>query len=249
MIAFQGLCLVIVGLHLARSSPQERREFAFLVPAAWVTEDTCIRFYEFYRYASQWDLFVDQVPLIICLIWPVVIQTAARLVHGRWWMTGLVVVTDAALIEPIAVAAGLWHWQEPVIFDVPVIGILGWGLFAAAAIGSRNSPLRLLVGVPVATHGALLVLWWGALRWVSAPVPDVLAVAVVWVLSLGVTVGLRSKGVRLPVGLVATRVPSALVFLGLLCFLRPPWPLWAWAAAFTVPYLVTLQRRSVSESA
>src|SRR5208283_4385299 len=82
------------------------------------------------------------VPLLVVLIWPLVIHSAWDLVR-QWqvregWAislaTGAVVLTDASLMEPVAVRAGLWSWSEPGIFHVPPIGLLGWGCFAALAV-------------------------------------------------------------------------------------------------------------------
>src|SRR5690349_9163783 len=53
-----------------------RRELVFVAIAAWVTEDTCIRIYGFYEYHAPWSVFVDRVPLLVALIWPVVVLSA-----------------------------------------------------------------------------------------------------------------------------------------------------------------------------
>ena len=120
-----------------------------LVCAAWVGEDSVIRAYGFYGYAPEWSLFVDRVPLLIVAIWPVVIDSAHVLARSlvadasrasRVALAGgLIVLADASLIEPIAVHAHLWSWSAAnarAVFEVPAIGILGWGYFAAAAIAT-----------------------------------------------------------------------------------------------------------------
>ncbi|MCS6913140.1 MAG: carotenoid biosynthesis protein, partial [Myxococcota bacterium] len=148
MALLQGVCVVILGIYLARrlrTGPGERRvalrRLGLLALASWVGEDSLIRAYGFYHYAAGWALFVDQVPLLIVGIWPVVVDSAWRLaghlVRGPRAVAlvgGCLVLTDAALIEPIAVAAGLWSWSEPGLFGVPPIGMLGWAVFAAGAI-------------------------------------------------------------------------------------------------------------------
>ena len=40
---------------------------------------------------------------------------------------GLLILFDAALVEPVAVSAGLWSWSESAVLGVPLIGIAGWG--------------------------------------------------------------------------------------------------------------------------
>jgi uncharacterized membrane protein len=101
---------------------------------------------------------------------------------------------DAALIEPVAVNAGLWSWNEPGIFHVPPIGILGWGYFAFCctlvlqrAIRTNRSKGRtlLLLLFPIfGTHLLLLGTWWGALRWVNTTINPTFAVGAVWALSI-----------------------------------------------------------------
>ena len=123
MIPIQLTCLAIVlislsmGLRQAESRTEYLRRYGLLVLAAWVAEDSCIRCYGFYHYAPGWSLFVDQVPLAIVLIWPCVILSARELA-GVPLIGAAIVLTDAGLIEPIAVQAGLWHWTEPGLFGV-----------------------------------------------------------------------------------------------------------------------------------
>src|SRR5439155_24844517 len=112
---------------------------ALLVVASWIGEDSVIRVYGFYHYARGWALFVDQVPLAIVVIWPVVIDSAWGLARclaagarAQALLAAAFVLADASLIEPIAVRAGLWRWTEPGLFAVPPVGILGWALFAGA---------------------------------------------------------------------------------------------------------------------
>ena len=142
MIALQLACVVIVGLYLtvrlARATERGvvLRRFALITIASWLAEDTVIRAYGFYGYSPRWSLFVDQVPRLIVLIWPVVIDSAALLARrlhragGRatYLLAAGLVLADASLIEPIAVRAELWRWTEPGLFAVPPIGIIGSSL-------------------------------------------------------------------------------------------------------------------------
>lgn len=160
MPILQLACAAIVALYLIarlRRAPRPGAVLArlgLLAAASWLGEDSVIRAYHFYRYADGWWLFIDQVPLAICVIWPIVIDSAGRVAvyictnappHGgsggppalpRWRVPlvgAALVLADASLIEPVAVRAGLWSWSEPGMFAVPPIGILGWALFAFAA--------------------------------------------------------------------------------------------------------------------
>ena len=75
---------------------------------AWIGEELCIRLYGAYQDVPGWTVFVDRVPLAIVLIWPAVV---------------------------IATHAGLWSWNLPGAFGVPLIGPVGWACYAAAACG------------------------------------------------------------------------------------------------------------------
>jgi len=139
----------IVALYLTHRCREAPRALPVLfryltvAAAAFLGEDSCIRLYGFYHYAPAWTLFLDQVPLLVALIWPAVIDSAwsiARPLVASPRRAALlaagIVAADAPLIEPIAVRAGLWEWHRPGLFGVPVVGILGWGFFALAALTS-----------------------------------------------------------------------------------------------------------------
>ena len=150
-------------------------EILIIAIASWIAEVSCIRIYGFYQYDAPWAIFVDVMPLMVVCIWPFVLLSAREVLHRLKltpiWAIFIMVLYDASLIEPIAVQAKLWSWNEPGIFNVPFIGILGWAYFAAAVIicldrlpGSARWATILIA--PLATHALLLVTWWGALRWV-----------------------------------------------------------------------------------
>ena len=169
--------------------------------AAWITENSVIHLYEFYQYAPRWSLFVDQMPLMVVLIWPGVFGSSRDLAGppksmvSNALLVGAIVISDAALIEPISVTYGLWSWNEPGIFQVPIIGILGWGIFAAGAQAWLHFARRrwqdalwpvlaVLILAPLWTHAVLLILWWSSLRWLSAPLPSWSVVAAAWLIAL-----------------------------------------------------------------
>ena len=259
-------CLLILGLHLAvgclRSRERLRylRRIALLAVASFVAEDTCIRLYAFYAYDTEvWSLFVDRMPLMVALIWPGVILSSwelARLLVGRHRSArrlvplvgaGLV-LADASFIEAIAVRAGLWRWFAPGFFGVPPVGVLGWAFFAAVcmALFAENdrrgrgpgADLAVLVLVPLVTHLMLPTTWWGAARWLSAPIDDWLMVCLVWAVSVPLTLySVRSRvRDRIPLGSYLTRLPAAGFFFVLLA-LYGSTALVAYALAFVPPYV------------
>jgi hypothetical protein len=255
MLLVELTCLVIVALYLtirlsgiAAARPVVER-LVLLAIASFIGEDSVIRAYHFYDYSRGWHLFVDRVPLLIVLIWPIVIDSAWVLAHrvtgGRKRSVALVaaafVLADASLIEPISVRAGLWSWSEPGWFAVPPIGILGWAFFAWAAI-TLFERVRLIAVVlaPLVTHGLLLLAWWGALRWVNGPVAAWTAASTAWALLLpaAALIWILDLRARVPPRELWARLPGALFFFVLL-FARPlhGWALLTYASAFVPPYL------------
>lgn len=275
MVTIAFICVGILLLYVVVRGRRARRDGylgRFVLRLSWVglaaglAETTCIRWYGFYAYEPDWVLFFDQVPVLVMVIWPFVIHSAwdlSRYLLGRDhngvpFLGAAIVLADASLIEPIAVQAGLWHWHEPGLFSVPPIALLGWAFFALACLGLWQQAERrswpgwvdaATVGVaPVLAHSALLVLWWGMLRWLNHPVPSWVAVASIWPASLAVTVWCfyRRVAKRIPLQVLLLRVPPTLFFAGLLAIHgRQELALVSYVAAFAPPYLVlTLARRS-----
>ncbi len=250
------LCWAIVGIFVvfrARADRAPRRllgRLGLLAAAAWLGENSMIRAYSFYRYDESWGLFLDQVPLTIILIWPVVIHSAWDLsgylkVRYRALATAALVFADAWLVEPVAVNGGFWRWSEPGLFEVPVIGVLGWALFAGAAAAGlqKGKILLVLLGAPLFTHLALLAAWWGGLKWINGSIPFPFGVGLAWVSSLAFTGWLWHVGARQKVPALALwlRAPAALFFYGLLWLSPTKDGLWLYAIAFAVPYLSLLK--------
>lgn len=260
MFVLQGFALAIVVLFvvarcLLDAAPgRVLLRFLLLALSSWLAENSVITLYGFYSYSPDWSLFIDHVPLAIVLIWPVVI-------HSAWDLAGYclpkssrvpllaaaIVLADASLIEPISVAAGLWHWTEPGLFNVPPIGILGWSLFSLVAVfvleRSRDwRSLLLLVPLPpLLVHPLLLACWWGLFRWVNQPINAWWVAIALWVMSVILSVWLWRGKVRqrIPLLQLNLRLPAAFFFFFLL-FRHggANIPLYLYACAFAPPYLV-----------
>lgn len=266
MLPLETAALAIVAVYVIFRSRREPgagvvlARLALIAASGWAAEESCIRFYGFYEYSRDWSLFLGQVPVTVVLIWPAVIHSAHDLVSQMIGpqnrlvplAAGAVVLTDAALIEPVAVHAGLWSWAEPGIFDVPPVGILGWSYFAClctflisrtSRYGGRSFGLLLApLVVAAGVHIPLLATWWGLLRWINRPVEPIAATAFVWGLSTClscVAAGRRwGKGVRKWTLLL--RLPGAVFFFGLLASCEECSGLVLYAIAFVPPYLVMM---------
>ncbi len=265
MLTLELLCLAIVGIHVtvaATRAPDARvflRRVALVAAASWIAEDTCLHLYDFYAYHPDWVPYVDRMPLMVCLIWPGVVMSSLELAQRllgplRQRLVPLVgaalVLADASFMEPLAVKAGLWKWFEPGFFGVPPIGVLGWAYFSGAAMAlfcandRRGKPgtadLWVLLIAPAVAHALLLVTWWGALRWVNVPLASWGVAAVAWAVGLGLALlALARRASQLiPLGAMATRIPAALFFFGLLVLHGGDDPaLILFALAFAPPYL------------
>jgi hypothetical protein len=259
---FELACIAVIVLTLlamARTRPVAEllRDYATLAIAGWIGEQTCITGYAFYGYAPRWHGFAGVVPVLVPLIWPLVILSARQVVAALWpglagWRRALVlgtlVVVDASLVEIVAVRAGLWSWAEPGYEAVPIIGILGWGFFAAGADlaravpGVRGSVLAIALG-PAVAHLLILASWWALFRWTLRGAFDGSGTVVVAVLGLGaalVAVQLRRAGRAMELAVAAPRIAAALLFVALLVSTgtASAAPFWIHAAAVAVPYLV-----------
>lgn len=255
------LTFVSVRAGFGRERGAFLRRLALLTVASFLVEDSAIRAYGFYHYAPRWSVFVDQVPLAVLLIWPVVIHSSWELARSLMppdhravpLVGGALVWADASLIEPVCVRAGLWSWTEPGQFGVPPIGILGWAFYASLCMAvfqqaeaSRSARWDALAWVvaPLGTHVLLLVSWWGLFRWVNTPWPPWPIVAVVWCVSVGLAGWAlhRRTRERIHPRDLLTRVPAAVFFFVLLALHgRDDSALVAYALAFAPPYLALMQ--------
>lgn len=255
---FELACVAIVALALAalaRTRPWRGllADYLALAVAGWVGEQTCIAWYQFYAYAPTWHGRLGHVPALIPIIWPLVILSARAVVDavapGLGWprplVVGALVAFDASLVEVIAVAAGLWRWAEPGHLAVPVLGILGWGFFAAGADVALRRPLRVrplaLVGALALTHALIVGAWWGLFKWtVRGDLGDASVVAIV---ALGaalvpVALALRARRRTLPLDVALPRMIAASLFVvTLIVVAGGAARLWLHTAAVALPYL------------
>ncbi|MFT5433004.1 MAG: hypothetical protein ACI9OJ_003709 [Myxococcota bacterium] len=276
MIGMELTCVVIVALYVAvrvrfdQDPKAFLRRLGLLMVASWLGENSVIHAYHFYAYSSEWSLFIDQVPLMIVTIWPVVIHSAWDLsgyllagrsssIARRACIGGILVIADASLIEPISVTSGLWWWFQPGLFEVPVVGILGWSYFAALCMvvfesnrRKQRGPLAdlaVLIVPAIGTHVLLLASWWGLFRWVNVPINPWPVVAIAWGLSLLLTArGLKVRVQTLiPLREMLVRVPAASFFFVLLAIYgRDNLALVAYALSFAPPYLAaTIPRKTM----
>lgn len=270
LAAFAIVAVYIVACTLGQP---ERRHFLIRIilvcAASWIAEETCILLYEFYDYSSNWSLFLAHLPLLVIVIWPIIVHSAWSLASqmvqpGRRLVpltAAAIVLTDASLIEPVGVRIGLWSWNQPGLFDVPPIGILGWAYFTFWCIlffeqrthrnGLKWVNLLILIVPVIGTHMLLLITWWGAFRWVKISIDPLLAALCAWTLSLLlVTVILKHRtGIRIKRKTLLLRLLGALfLFTWLSLNTTDSALLIVYAIAFAPPYLTLMAQQYLAES-
>lgn len=255
--------LAVVYILSQTGWPNDKRQIMLLLlisVAAWLAEESSIRLYHFYAYHPQWRLFISRIPLVVLVVWAAVVHSAWDLSsqlcrnHGKRipLVTGAIVLADAALIEVVAVRSGLWAWTTPGVFQVPLIGILGWAFFAFFCAwllqrAGKDYPKILFLLMPVlpvvATHILLLATWWGVLRWRSGAVHPLFAAAAAWTVSLILVFMIFKKrpGRSIKRKTLLWRLPAAMFFFVLLAVHgRNDVGLVLFTLAFAPPYLALL---------
>jgi hypothetical protein len=259
---FEAACVAVVVVTLLLMARQHGTRavltaYGALAIAGLIGEHTCIELYRFYSYAPGWHARVGHVPILVPLIWPLVILSARHVVdavfpnvRARPLLVAAVVIVDASLVEVVAVRAGLWSWAEPGHLAVPVIGILGWGYFAAGAELAlmRKRPLLAIVLGPAVAHALILATWWGLFRWTIRGELGVVSSIAVALLGLAAVAMVRGRH-KMPMTTAAPRMIAASLFFTLLLTTAPRDPyLWLHVVSVAMPYLAATRFMAASRS-
>ncbi len=268
-------CFAIVAAFLLFRARLEARPIVlfrrlfFISLATFAAEDIGLHLYQFQHYSENGWLLLDRVPLLVVLIAPLLVQSSRDMATCLWsgrdrptairvaLTASALIFAEATLIESVAVKSGLWHWTQPGVFEIPLIRILGIAAFTGIVVYLlerakwRHRPWEetFVLAAPIAIHLVLAVAWWGLLRWITAPIPNVVAPVFAWICSIALTaLSLRQQTARrVPPALLWIRAPSAL-FMALLLALhaRQSASLVAYALAFVPPYLSILCHKKVN---
>jgi hypothetical protein len=244
------------------------REYTVVALAGWLGEESSMLLYGYYGYAPEWVVWLHETPLAVVAIWPMVVLTSLAIARragplprvGLAFLTAGLVIYDTLVMEPVATRLGLWWWRDGSYFGVPALGVVGWGIFAAAAalVLSLRRPIRswdLLwrpVVIAVFTQAILAPLAFASLHLeIALPVSEsgyAWGIAALGVLLLAVAWRLR-KRLDLRFGHIAFKVAGAALFFTLLYgFWLEPFV--GFCSLLPLPYLVlTLGRRRRGEEA
>jgi hypothetical protein len=261
MHGVEAASVFILALYLAVQQRRGRlasfaKEAAAIAVAGYLAEDLCIRAFGFYAYNPGWSLTLDRMPFLVALIWPFVILSARDVAmalapnRSPVVLATTLVMFDASLIEPVAVRAGLWTWSESALWGVPLVGIWGWGVFAAVVLTllERQRVVWVPLLAPPLSNALLVVSWWAAFRWGPR---DELPYAEKLLLSATAAAVLlayarRRRGVA-GLFVMGPRAVAAALFFALVA-LYGDGMLWAYVIPFGAPYLwLTAWRRAPHE--
>jgi hypothetical protein len=253
VVVFQIVIIVFLPVaywSLSRVDAEVPRLLPVIFLASWLGEATSIALYDFYQYDPAWWWRVGGVPLLVPLIWPAVILSGRAVVRALWPNLGraeplavaVIVFFDAAMVEVAAVACGLWSWAEPGYLGVPLVGVVGWAIFAAAVAtllpklpGLRRWLVVLLA--PAVLHLALVPAWWVFFKWVWRGDWFGLFLAVVATLT---ALAIFTRGTRrMSMQIAWSRLLAAGIFVGLVLVANDGgWPVWRHVLLTSIPYVL-----------
>jgi hypothetical protein len=164
---YESVALLAMALAFSQISRAQGRRRALVEITALAAyglglEFAAMRVFSSHGYARGWNATVLDVPLAVVAVWAALIPSslalAARLgfasALGRGLCAAVVAIDLDLLMEPVAVAAGLWEWTPAGGWlGVPAGNFVGWavivGVYAIGteAGGSHPPLVRLLARV------------------------------------------------------------------------------------------------------
>jgi uncharacterized membrane protein len=214
-LAVAPLAFVLAWRHAQRALGAARAcvELGALVAYGYALERAAQLAFASHDYGTAWRLAPGGVPLAVPLVWAALIVSALTLAARLRLTTPGACAAGAAVLalsldlvmEPVAVAAGLWRWTPPGPWlGIPVGNFVGWAVIVAAyAYGAERfsalgSPARQAARRTLVATGSVLALLavgaaWTALR-LEARLPSAFGwVAWVVLVAAAAALGLRRR--------------------------------------------------------
>jgi hypothetical protein len=137
------VAVAIAFRHASRALGVRRAalEMSALAAYGFTLEAVAMAVFASHRYSAEWMLAPLGVPVAVALVWSAVIvavmavawRYAARTLMARAALAALTAIALDMMIEPVAVAAGLWAWTPPGPWlGVPIGNFVGWGVIVGA---------------------------------------------------------------------------------------------------------------------
>ena len=211
--------------HRALGAGRAAVELGTLVLYGFALERMAIHVFASHVYGSGWRVAPLGVPLAVALVWASLILSGLALASRLSLRTPLSCAGAVALLslsldllmEPVAVAAGLWHWTPPGPWlFVPVgnfvgwaviVGVYAWGTEASSSHGSLPRQALFRLGLALL---ALLVLLAVGFAWRALRTEERLPPAAGWIFWAVVLVATVCVGLRRRWSAVGTSLGSRL---------------------------------------
>ena len=200
-------------------------ELGALVLYGFTLERVAIALFASHVYGPGWRVAPLGVPLAVALVWASLILSGLALASRLSLRSPLACASAAALLglsldllmEPVAVAAGLWQWTPPgpwllvpvgnFVGWAVIVGVYTWGAETFSARGSLARQALLRAGLALFALGALVGVGfaWRALR-----LEERLTPAAGWALWAAVLLASLALGLRRRWSAVGTTLGSRL---------------------------------------
>jgi len=271
MTALEAACVLAALLHAAIRFCCDVKPWrclsrlAALVVMAWLADDLAIRLYGLHAYApGAWGVFIDRVPLGAAMLWGAMLESAwvlGRHIAGHEsryvpLAAAVVILADAALVQPLGVAAGLWRWEAPGLLGVPLAAFAASAASGGVAIAMHENirrrgryaywdPLTIPAGV-LAGHLAALAGWWALPPRTLGPIPQWPTLAGLAVVAVLLVVAASRAQRRMGLRPLLERIPAAMLAAGLLAAHGGHKPaLLACSLVVVTPWLVVVPWRAL----
>jgi uncharacterized membrane protein len=170
--------------HRALGAGRAAVELGALVLYGFALERVAMSVFASHLYGTGWRVAPLGVPLAVALVWASLILSGLTLAARLSLRTPLACAAATVLfgisldllMEPVAVAAGLWSWTPPgpwllvpvgnFVGWAVIVGVYAWGTEAYSARGSLARQALVRLALALVALGALVVVGfaWRALR-------------------------------------------------------------------------------------
>ena len=211
--------------HRALGAGRAAVELGALVLYGFTLERVAMSVFSSHVYGPGWHMAPLGVPVAVALVWASLILSGLALASrlslrsplARAAVTALFGLSLDLLMEPVAVAAGLWTWTPPGAWLlVPVgnfvgwaviVGVYSWGAETFSSRGSLSRQALLRLGLALVALGALVAVGYA---WRALAAEERLTPAAGWSLWTVVLLASLAVGSRRRWSAVGTSLGSRL---------------------------------------
>ena len=179
VVAPVAFALCLRHAHRALGAGRAAVELGALVLYGFALELVAMTVFSSHVYGPGWRVAPLGVPLAVALVWASLILSGLALASrlslrtplASALATALLGLTLDLLMEPVAVAAGLWSWTPPgpwllvplgnFVGWAVIVGVYSWGAEAFSARGSLPRQALFRLGLALVALGALVAVGFG----------------------------------------------------------------------------------------